>query len=317
MLNKRKTPKVAIVLATYNGGAFLKEQLDSVYNQSDVEFNLYCSDDSSTDSTIDILKDYKFKKNNFFYEENSGKSGPANNFLNALNLVNDEDYVIFCDQDDSWLPHKISSLLNYADENIRFDVPGLAYCDAFVANKELDECSIRMYGENHTYPKTIEELLYLNGGVQGASMIINKAMITEMLNYSGYIYMHDQLATFLAVINNNISYYNKPFMLYRQHASNVIGRNTSILGKIKILYDSYLIEPRSWRFVKEFHNLYSPYFPCLNMNSINFFLDAHKRYSHFLLKELFLGNATLHGNRMTFVVKLLIKACLNRVYEKR
>ncbi|MCX8976347.1 glycosyltransferase, partial [Citrobacter portucalensis] len=171
---------------------YIIEQLDSLFKQIDIEFSLYCSDDSSTDKSYQIIKMYESKVANIICCKNSGNPGPASNFLNALRLTSDEDYVIFCDQDDVWLSNKISSLVVFAIDKLKPDVPGLAYCDAFIVNEDLKTSKIKMYGDKHIAPKDIDELLYLNGGVQGASMIINKPMIIEMLSYNKYIYMHDQ-----------------------------------------------------------------------------------------------------------------------------
>ncbi|HBI7723370.1 TPA: glycosyltransferase, partial [Escherichia coli] len=170
---------VAIVLASYNGQLYIKEQVLSILNQSYQYIKLYCSDDGSTDGTIDYLKEYQ--KNNIVIAKNDGKKGPAYNFINGLKLVGDEKYIIFSDQDDVWMPEKVSTLKSYADKLLNNDKPGAIYCDALIVDHSLTQLGKRMYGEHHICPTKISELLYLNGGVQGASMLINRKMMDEML----------------------------------------------------------------------------------------------------------------------------------------
>lgn len=319
MLNRNEIfkPKVAIVLATYNGDKYIIEQLDSLFKQIDIEFSLYCSDDSSTDNSFQILKMYESKVANIICSKNSGKPGPASNFLSALRLISDENYVIFCDQDDVWLSNKISSLVVFAIDKLNPDIPGLAYCDAFIVNENLKTSKIKMYGDKHVAPKHIDELLYLNGGVQGASMIINKPMILEMLNYNKYIYMHDQLATYLAVLNKNIYYLNQPLMLYRQHSNNVIGRNISFMKKINLLYNSYLIDSRSWQFVNEFCAVYNTKYNCLENKSVRYFLSMNKEHKKMFVMECIFGTAVLHGSRFKLLTKMLVKLLCGRIIPKK
>lgn len=61
------TNNIAILLATYNGEKFLKEQLDSIYSQSYTNWSLYIRDDGSSDRTIDIIGEYSEKYSNIFW----------------------------------------------------------------------------------------------------------------------------------------------------------------------------------------------------------------------------------------------------------
>ena len=85
--------KVDILLATYNGEQYLKEQLDSILAQSYNEFRLLISDDASTDDTVRILKEYEEKDTRitvFFQKENSGV---IKNFEFLLERVENEYYI--------------------------------------------------------------------------------------------------------------------------------------------------------------------------------------------------------------------------------
>ena len=105
------TTQVAILLATYNGERFIKDQLDSILNQTYQNFVCYIHDDGSTDRTVDILKKYvsKYPKKIKLLEY-PGKKGAVGNFLSLIDYAVEhcrEQYYLFSDQDDIWLPQKI------------------------------------------------------------------------------------------------------------------------------------------------------------------------------------------------------------------
>ena len=94
-------PKVLVLMSTYNGAIFLKEQLDSILNQEDVNVELLIRDDGSTDSTKFILKEYENYPNcTIVYGNNIGAS---NSFLWLLENCGKSDYYSFSDQDDIWI----------------------------------------------------------------------------------------------------------------------------------------------------------------------------------------------------------------------
>ena len=100
-----KSLRIAILMSTYNGASYLKEQIDSLEKQ-DVPVDIFIRDDGSTDKTIDILKKYQSKPN--VHIEYGINLGYKKSFMTLLMKVNDYDYYAFCDQDDIWLPNKIS-----------------------------------------------------------------------------------------------------------------------------------------------------------------------------------------------------------------
>ena len=98
--------KVAVLLSTYNGARYLREQIDSILNQKDVNVLLYIRDDRSTDDTPKILKEYEHHENlSARYAENVG--APAS-FMDLVRTVPLEaDYYAFADQDDIWQSEKL------------------------------------------------------------------------------------------------------------------------------------------------------------------------------------------------------------------
>ena len=102
--------KICILLATFNGEQYLNEQIDSILIQQNVACDIYVSDDSSTDSTLEILNYYARQNANIFILPSGRKFGCA--ALNFYRLLCDVpidsyDYFAFSDQDDIWSPNKI------------------------------------------------------------------------------------------------------------------------------------------------------------------------------------------------------------------
>lgn len=98
---------ISVVIATYNGERFIREQLNSILTQTLLPNEIIVSDDGSTDSTWVILEEYKTRHPSLFHVfRNIGKHGAHNNFKNAFQYVTC-DLVAACDQDDIWMPEKL------------------------------------------------------------------------------------------------------------------------------------------------------------------------------------------------------------------
>ena len=98
--------KIDVLLATYNGEKYLKEQIDSILNQTYQNIHLIISDDCSKDETQKILKEYKEKDDRITVYIQEQNLGYIKNFEFLLEKV-ESDYYMLSDQDDVWLPEKI------------------------------------------------------------------------------------------------------------------------------------------------------------------------------------------------------------------
>lgn len=107
--------KVAVLLSTYNGSKYIKEQIDSILSQEGVNIDIYIRDDGSTDETVNII--YEYKSNNIFLTE--GKNiGVGNSFMELLYSVPEiYDYYAFADQDDIWSEKKIRIAIEVLQKN--------------------------------------------------------------------------------------------------------------------------------------------------------------------------------------------------------
>lgn len=219
--------RLIILLATYNGEKYLRQQLDSLLGQTYKDWVLYAHDDGSADTTLSILNAYAAKDSRVRILEDGVKGlGAAQNFMHLLKNAPEADFIMFCDQDDIWLPEKIEVML----QHINSAQPSMSYCNAnsYKGEQPLPERVILFRAT------TVRDTLFLNGGIHGCLQIINKALRDIVVGYNGYVCMHDHLITLAAVSFGTVTYVDQNLMYYRQHSGNVtIGYETNIFRKAK------------------------------------------------------------------------------------
>lgn len=221
-----KTKKIEILLATYNGEQYLREQLESILSQDYENWIVRACDDASTDGTYNILKEYQEKyPDKFILAKNQKGFGSAKK--NFINLIKSStcDYVMCCDQDDVWLPNKISLTLQEMKKNEQQDTPILVHTDLKVVDSNLNVLSESFFEHSNFRKKfTLNEILIQNF-VTGCTMMMNRPMV-EVMSRMGdcdRILMHDWVASILAASVGKVAFVNTPTMLYRQHAINSVG----------------------------------------------------------------------------------------------
>ena len=101
---------IYILLATYNGEEYIKEQIESLLHQTYQHWTLIIHDDNSSDNTVNIIKEYvkKYPEKIIFIDDDISTGGAKENFAYLLNKIDKNfDYLMFCDQDDVWLNNRI------------------------------------------------------------------------------------------------------------------------------------------------------------------------------------------------------------------
>ena len=103
--------KVYVLMSTYNGDKYLKEQLESILDQKNINVSIFIRDDGSTDNTEMIIKSFCDNHNNIHYF--SGENiGYGKSFMELIkNVPNDAEYYAFSDQDDVWKLDKLISAI--------------------------------------------------------------------------------------------------------------------------------------------------------------------------------------------------------------
>jgi glycosyltransferase involved in cell wall biosynthesis len=223
---------IAILLCTYNGARFLAPQLASYEAQDFAGWQLFVSDDGSTDDTLGLLKAFQNKHG---AERVSIRRGPCKGFVaNFLSLICDpaikSDYYALSDQDDVWEPGKLSRARQFlsaapADEPV-------IYCSRTrLIDEQGEEIRLSTY-----YKKTPH---FRNALVQslasGNTMVFNEKMRWLLMQAGPDVKVpsHDWwLYLANAAVNGKIIYDSHPTVAYRMHGSNVIGSNDSALAKV-------------------------------------------------------------------------------------
>lgn len=238
-------------MATYNGECFLKEQIDSIVNQTNTDWTLYIQDDGSTDGTIDIIKDYEDPRI-VLVDVGLTRQGAGMNFMSLLNMV-DSQYYMFCDQDDVWFPYKIElsidrmKQLEQKEEN--YDKPILVHTDRTRVDSQLNILLNSELNRRHLpdakLSKILEErkslnILRLGCSFAGCTMLFNKK--AKKCAFPFYNVRVQDSVVAMGVVSNNgiISSILQPTMLYRIHDHNTCGsKENSILDKFKHIKTFY------------------------------------------------------------------------------
>jgi len=220
---------IGILMATYNGEAFVSAQIDSLLRQTKQDFVLCIRDDCSSDETFSILERYagqypeKIKVSRSACNSGSAKQ----NFLSLLQ-EHDDDYLMFCDQDDVWLPDKIEhtlSAMRQAEQMYGEDTPLLVHTDLRVVGEDLTVThpSFREMSRLD-YRRTALRQLLVENTVTGCTLMINRALRNRIVPVPDGCAMHDWwLALAASAFGRIVALEDEQTVLYRQHAANEVG----------------------------------------------------------------------------------------------
>ena len=265
--------KIAILLATYNGEHYIKEQIDSILNQTNKNFDLYIRDDNSVDKTKEIIKEYMKLHKNIFLIENYNfieNHGASNNFLNLISFLKTKQsykYYMFSDQDDVWNENKIEKTLKEMKntERVNGDIPILVHTDLMVVNQKLEilDDSFFNYRCLNSSINKINRLIIQNN-VTGCTMMINRLLFDKIpVNKNTIkIAMHDWWITLIACSFGKISFLNESTIKYRQHEKNVVGATKVKSFKFifnRLFKKNYVKETLNKAIIQaeEFYNVYN------------------------------------------------------------
>ena len=242
MYNKlnRKRPKIAVLLAAYEGASYIQEQINSILKQEDVDITLFVSVDLSTDNTYEIVKSLE-KKNKLInvlpYGEKSG--GASRNFFRLIRDVeiNQYDFIAFSDQDDFWLKQKLKHATNIINN---FDY------DAFSSDIiTFSKGGVKNYLKK-SFPQKKYDYLFEAAGpgctyvIKSNALSIFKKFILSNWNSVNEVFLHDWLIyAFFRTQKYKWHINNSALIEYRVHENNIIGINSgfkSYYKRIKFVY---------------------------------------------------------------------------------
>jgi len=219
---------IDILLATYNGEKYLNEQIDSIFSQTSQDWRLWIRDDGSLDKTKEILADYRnqYPDKVRIIEDSNGQLGCNGNFRRLLHASSGE-YIMFCDQDDVWLPNKIDwklKKMRQMEEQFGGDKPLLVFSDLKVVDNSLNVINESYWNYSGKDPKKTSFNYLLSDFVcPGCSLLFNKKLREISIDRSGEGTMHDWWVAVHASIFGHIAFIDTPTSFYRQHGENVFG----------------------------------------------------------------------------------------------
>ena len=243
--------KVIVLLSTYNGEKYLKEQIDSLLRQEGVEVKIIVRDDGSKDATKRILDEYQSKDLIRWYTGDNLR--PAKSFFNLMDNASVADYYALCDQDDVWDKDKLAIAVKALEGHS--NIPAL-YC----GNTRLVDSNLNtLHVSNKWCTGKFAESLFHNP-VTGCTCVFNKQLMSLYRHSApGYVHMHDWWIYLLCTAFNGYIYFDmSPHISYRQHENNVIGDHVSTKELAESRWN-VLIHPAEGTRYKQAKSLYDSY----------------------------------------------------------
>ncbi|MCQ8103086.1 glycosyltransferase family 2 protein [Methylomonas sp. SURF-2] len=225
-------------MATYNGGAYLREQLDSILNQTHHNFELIVVDDGSNDETLAILNEYSRIDERVHVFPSVENLGVVKNFERGLRLTNG-DFIVLSDQDDIFRRDKFEVLLNTLRNNPNCD---MVVSDLSLIDDNGKEFEKSFWKYQHLKPvvgKPFRRLMYSNF-VTGCAAMFTRRLLNVALPFPNDCKVHDWWLAVVAASSRGggICLIGEPLVFYRQHDNNVIGAKKAI--KLSVLNWSYI-----------------------------------------------------------------------------
>jgi len=217
--------KISIAMASFNGEKFIKEQLDSFLSQTRLPDELVISDDGSTDSTLEIIK--SFSQTCPFpikVISNTQRLGITKNFENAMKSCTG-DIIFLSDQDDVWLPEKISTLADVFNNNPK---TGLVHCNAEIVNEDLASTGKTVWESTWFSHKEQQKIkngkafdVYLRHTVAaGMSMAVRADLLKTVLPIPDIFSIHDVWTALIIAAIADVTLIDQALLQYRVHGVN-------------------------------------------------------------------------------------------------
>lgn len=258
------SPLISIVVCTYNGEKHLKEQLDSLVNQTYRNLEIIVVDDCSNDSTIQIIREYESNFSFVKLYENGSNLGYVKNFEKGILLCKGE-FILLSDQDDIWDLNKVSCMYEYIGDNL------LLYHDSEFIEEDGTRMNKKMSERMNFYHGSNGLPFTLYNCVSGHTMMFKRDLIKLALPFDTRFF-HDWWLVYVAASKGKINFVNKTLVKYRQHIKSTI--DMLELKPIKKQDEHLLMSKLDW--IKKCAELNSPYQQYLHKLSI--LLDGNKNY---------------------------------------
>jgi Glycosyltransferases, probably involved in cell wall biogenesis len=208
---------ISVCIASYNGERYIKEQLDSIICQLGENDEIIISDDGSTDSTIQIIENFKDRRIKIFSHIPNRKSKykfdlTTRNIENAL-LKAQGDYIFLADQDDIWEKNKIKETIPF------FKKYDLILHDCTIIDNSKKILHNSYFKLNKSKIGIIRNLI--KNSYLGCCMAFKREILKKSLPFPVSPVPHDIWIGLIAELKGNVFLSDKKLIQYRRHGNNL------------------------------------------------------------------------------------------------
>lgn len=245
--------KVSVVMCTYNGEKYLREQIDSILSQTYPIYELLIQDDLSTDSTLDILSEYEARYSFVKVLRNKKNMGVPQNFKSIFFQATGE-YIVVSDQDDIWLCNKIECMLKAIGNNLLITSASYSIVQEY-ENSILDSVALKT-PDAHFLPL---RYVSLQATLSGHDMLFHKDLLSYIPEIFWRSFWYDFCLAIVAIGLNRAVYLDLYLTIWRRHVNaftyceNSRQRRCDLKGLVSIFFNK-----RQRKLLGQFYCILSP-----------------------------------------------------------
>ena len=229
------TPKVSIIVPTYNRADMIADTIDSILNQTYKDFELIIVDNESTDNTEEVVKSYKDKRIRYFKHQNNGIIAVNRNYGTGKARG---EYIAFCDDDDLWLPEKLEKQVLELDKDSQVGF----VCNNEIAFDNKGEHGERIRSRLRDSDFTFDSLVWTNP-VSCSTVLVRKAALDDVgvMDESPEIVTVEDYELWLRIAKKyRGKYINLPLGKHRTHRGAYTEGSIETLERDSIVYKKLL-----------------------------------------------------------------------------
>lgn len=282
---------VSVVMCTYNGEKYLREQMDSILAQTYPIHEIIVCDDCSTDGTMDMLQEYAVKYSFVKVRQNKQNLGFNSNFYHAFSQATGE-YIAISDQDDIWSTQKIEKLIKKITLDKRYN---LCFSHSIFSDSQ----------QKNQIPSPLNaETLLFNNCIPGHAMLLKKEFITHLPPWNNIGFYYDWWLIMNATLENSVIECEEPLVWHRIHnkAASVSATHDIKRQKKTSLLLPYIIGFRHFLLLRKNHNWFF------------FYQNIYQKTSTINHPALHKISKFLIGKHITDIIRLCF-ACMKYRHE--